>query len=230
MIFANLRQNMEIVKERIEKACQKSGRNAGDVTLVVVTKNHPVQTIQAILDLGIRDIGENRVREIEEKVPVLHGDFSLHMIGHLQTNKAAKVVPLVDWVQSVDSSRLAEKIDAALRQDALREKKLKALVEVNISGEASKSGCASRECYSLCEKIASLTSMELHGLMTIGPLTGGETATRKAFETLRKLGEQCRHFTGGSVLSMGMSSDFDWAIEEGSTMVRIGSLILGNRP
>jgi pyridoxal phosphate enzyme (YggS family) len=221
MVFANLRQNMEIVKERIEKACQKSGRNAGDVTLVVVTKNHPVQTIQAILDLGIRDIGENRVREIEEKVPVLHGDFSLHMIGHLQTNKAAKVVPLVDWVQSVDSSRLAEKIDAALRQDALREKKLKALVEVNISGEASKSGCASRECYSLCEKIASLT---------IGPLTGGETATRKAFETLRKLGEQCRHFTGGSVLSMGMSSDFDWAIEEGSTMVRIGSLILGNRP
>ena len=229
MDFAYLRQNIDTAKQRIEKACQKSGRKGDDVRLVVVTKTHPAQTLQALIDLGIRDIGENRVREIELKVPLLKGDFSLHMVGHLQTNKTAKVLPLVQWVQSIDSVRLAEKINTILGQAPPRDKKLKALVEVNTSGEASKSGCPPHECHGLCEKVAAYSTMELHGLMTVGPLTGGEIATRKAFETLRKLGEQCRRLTRGE-LSMGMSSDFDWAIEEGSTMVRIGSLILGNRP
>ena len=116
MDFAYLRQNIDTAKQRIEKACQKSGRKGDDVRLVVVTKTHPAQTLQALIDLGIRDIGENRVREIELKVPLLKGDFSLHMVGHLQTNKTAKVLPLVQWVQSIDSVRLAEKINTILGQ------------------------------------------------------------------------------------------------------------------
>jgi len=227
MDFANLKTNIETVKERIEKACQKCGRKSEEITLVVVTKTHPVETLQALIDLGIRDIGENRVQEIEQKAPALKGAFSLHMIGHLQTNKAAKVFPFVDWIQSIDSVRLAEKI-GGVASGATARRKLKALVEVNTSGEASKSGCSVQDCRALCEIVAAQQAIELHGLMTVGPLTGGEPATRRAFETLHKLGEHCRDLTRGA-LSMGMSSDFDWAIEEGATIVRIGSLIVGHR-
>jgi PLP dependent protein len=228
MVFANLQHNFEIVKGRIEKACQKSNRKPEEIRVVVVTKTHPIETVQAVIDLGLRDIGENRVQEIERKAPLLKGDFSLHMIGHLQTNKVPKVVPMVEWIQSIDSERLISKIDS-LQQSA--EKKIKALVEVNTSGETSKSGCLPQECRRLCELVSMSKIMELHGLMTVGPLIGGEVETRRAFHQLAKLAEECRHLSvpRSMVLSMGMSADFEWAIEEGSTMIRIGSLLLGER-
>ena len=224
MDFANLQRNYNVLKERIEKACLRSNRKPEDVRLIVVTKTHPAEIVQAVIDLGIKEIGENRVQEIEQKRPFLQGDFSMHMIGHLQTNKAAKVLPLVDWIQSIDSIRLVDKIDHAASG-----KKIKALVEVNTSGEPSKSGCAPEECLALCERLNASTVLEFRGLMTIGPLNGTERDVRKSFEKLRVLGEKCRHFSSHLELSMGMSSDFEWAIEEGSTMVRIGSLLLGNR-
>jgi pyridoxal phosphate enzyme, YggS family len=224
MDFANLQSNYNLLKERIEKACQRCNRKSEDVRLIVVTKTHPIEVAQAVLDLGIKDIGENRVQEIEQKRPLLQGDFSMHMIGHLQTNKAAKVLPLVDWILSIDSIRLVDKID-----NMGTVKKIKALVEVNTSGESSKSGCAPEECLALCERVKASNVLEFRGLMTIGPLNGTETDVRKSFEKLRVLGEKCRHFSPHLELSMGMSSDFEWAIEEGSTMIRIGSLLLGNR-
>lgn len=224
MDFANLQSNYTLLRERIEKACRKSNRNPEDVRLIVVTKTHPVETVQAVIDLGVKDIGENRVQEIERKKPFLQGDFSVHMIGRLQTNKVAKVAPLVDWIQSIDSVRLVDKIETVAVG-----KKIKALVEVNTSGEPSKSGCTSEECLELCERVNASMGLEFRGLMTIGPLTGTEGDVRKSFEKLRVLGEGCRHFSSHVELSMGMSSDFEWAICEGSTMVRIGSLLLGNR-
>jgi hypothetical protein len=224
MDFANLQRNYTELKERIEKACLRSNRKPEDVRLIVVTKTHPVEVAQAVIDLGIKDLGENRVQEIEQKRPFLKGDFSMHMIGHLQTNKAAKVFPLVDWIQSIDSVRLVDKID-----HAGNEKKIPALVEVNTSGESSKSGCLPEECLALCERVKASNVLEFRGLMTIGPLNGTEGEVRKSFEKLRVLGEGCRRFSSHLELSMGMSSDFEWAIEEGSTMVRIGSLLLGNR-
>jgi PLP dependent protein len=228
MVFANLQHNYEILKGRIEKACQKSGRKPEDIRIVAVTKTHPVEAVQALIDLGIRDIGENRVQEIEKKAPFLKGDFSLHLVGHLQTNKVQKVLPLVGWIQSIDSTRLIDRINFLGEKAGT---KIKALIEVNTSGESAKSGCRPQECRALCEYISSSTVMDVHGLMTVGPLTGGEAETRKSFALLAKLAEQCRHIMPGSeaILSMGMSADFEWAIEEGSTMIRVGSLLLGNR-
>jgi PLP dependent protein len=228
MIFANLQNNYDILKGRIEKSCQKSNRRPDEIRLIAVTKTHPVETVQALIDLGIRDIGENRVQEIEQKAPLLKGEFSLHLIGHLQTNKVAKVLPLVQWIQSIDSMRLADKINSSISTTA---EKIKVLVEVNTSGETSKSGCTPSECIDLCEYVAKSPRMEFHGLMTVGPLEGGEKQTRTAFTLLRKLSMECGSLTptGQSALSMGMSADFEWAIEEGATMIRVGSLLLGNR-
>jgi pyridoxal phosphate enzyme (YggS family) len=216
------------LKERIARACDACGRKPGDVRIIVVTKTHPVETLQAVIDAGIRDIGENRVQEIEQKVPHLKGAFDMHLIGHLQSNKVNKVVPLVAWVQSVDSIRLVEKIENSA---TLARKKIKALVQVNTSNEETKSGCTEAECIGLAERVAKSNSLEFCGLMTIGPLDASETETRKSFALLRKLSEQCGHLASAPrvELSMGMSSDFEWAIAEGSTMVRVGSLLLGQR-
>jgi pyridoxal phosphate enzyme (YggS family) len=210
--------------ERIEKACRKAGRKGEEITLVAVTKTQGVELVRMALDLGIKNIGENRVQEIERKSPHLHGDYSMHMIGHLQSNKVLKVLPLVDWIQSIDSIRLVERIDRAAPP-----KRIKALVEVNTSGESAKSGCAPADCPSVVERVSISPALEFKGLMTIGPLGGSEGDIRKSFATLRLLGEECRRFSQNIELSMGMSSDFEWAIEEGATIVRVGSLLFGNR-
>lgn len=215
------------VRQKIVSAASAAGRSADSVKLVVVTKTHPVESIQAVIDAGATDLGENRVQEIEEKVPHLRGAYSMHCIGHLQTNKVNKVVPIVEWIESIDSSRLAAKVDAAA---AAIGKKIKVLVQVNTSAEESKSGCMPQDCIAICEELARFKALDLRGLMTMGPLNGTEQTTRRSFALLRQLGEQCRNLVSGPFeLSMGMSSDFVWAIAEGSTMVRIGSAILGSR-
>jgi PLP dependent protein len=218
----------ENLKARVAKACEACGRRPDDVRIIVVTKTHSVETLQQVIDAGLKDIGENRVQEIEQKVPLLKGAYEMHLIGHLQTNKVNKVVPLVHWIQSVDSVRLAEKIESAA---VGMQKRIKALVQVNTSNEATKSGCDESECVELAERVSQSRNLEFCGLMTIGPLDASEADTRKAFSDLRKLSEQCRHLASASRihLSMGMSSDFEWAIAEGSTMIRVGTLLLGER-
>ena len=214
------------LQDRIASACAKSSRSHSDIRVIVVTKTHPIETIQAVIDCGIRDIGENRVQEIEQKAPLLTGAFEMHLIGHLQSNKVNKVVPLVQWIESIDSVRLAEKVGACA---AGLQKKIKALVQVKTADEETKSGCAPEECFALAESVAKNPGLEFCGLMTIGPLGASESDTRKSFAALRSCAEKCRHLAPRIELSMGMSSDFEWAIEEGSTIIRIGTLLLGER-
>ena len=220
-----LSNRLNQIRERIAGACQRCGRGVQSVRLIAVTKTHPQKTLQELINLGVKDLGENRVFEIEEKVPGLKGDFSMHMIGHLQTNKVSRVLPYVKWIQSIDRDRLVSRIENLYSGD----QKIKALVEVNTSGEASKTGCSPEFCRELCERVVSSKALQFCGLMTIGPLQGGEKLTREAFTLLRNLGEGVKDLSDGVELSMGMSNDFEWAIEEGSTMVRIGSLLLGGR-
>jgi pyridoxal phosphate enzyme (YggS family) len=225
LMDSDLNLRLSDIRERIEKSCQRSGRAAGSVRLIAVTKNHPVETLQKLIDIGVRDIGENRVQEIEEKSPRLTGDFTLHMIGHLQTNKAKKVWPLAGWIHSVDRDRLVQKLESLHGGGARK----KILLEVNTSGEQSKSGCAPDDCERLCGLIVQSPALELRGLMTIGPLDGDERAVRNAFSLLRELSQKYCAGIAAPELSMGMSGDFEWAIEEGATMVRIGTVLVGER-
>jgi pyridoxal phosphate enzyme (YggS family) len=222
----DLAARLREIRGKIEVACGKAGRSPDSVRLIAVTKNHPAETVQRLIDLGVRDIGENRVQEIEEKVPRLVGEFTTHLIGHLQTNKAQKVWPLAGWIQSVDREKLVRRLEGLYDGGG----KKRVLVEVNTSGEESKSGCAPEECGRLCEMVAESEALELRGLMTIGPLGGGEAAVRGAFSLLRDLSmKHCGGAVGAPELSMGMSGDFEWAIEEGATMVRIGTALVGSR-
>jgi PLP dependent protein len=223
---AELLSRLNALRDRVANACSRSNRDPSGVRVVVVTKTHPVETLQAVVNCGIRDIGENRVQEIEQKVPHLRGTFDMHMIGHLQSNKVNKVVPFVTWIQSVDSGRIAQKIGSAASATG---KAIETMVEVKTAPEETKSGCSPEKCLELAQIIAKTPGLRFRGLMTVGPLGAGEAETRKAFAALRRLSEQCRHLAPHIELSMGMSSDFEWAIEEGSTMIRVGTLLLGNR-
>jgi pyridoxal phosphate enzyme (YggS family) len=216
---------MEKVEKRIVRACARAGRPRETVRLIAITKTHPVETLQTLIDIGVKDIGENRVQEIAAKAPLLRGDVTLHMVGHLQTNKVAQVLLFGPWIQSIDSERLVARIEHCHAGAT----KINALVEVNTSGEALKSGCRPDECRALCERVQRSGALELRGLMSIGPLAGGEAQVRESFVLLRRLSEQCGDRTRTMELSMGMSGDFEWAIEEGTTMIRIGSALLGER-
>jgi pyridoxal phosphate enzyme (YggS family) len=218
--------NYQKLQERIHNASIKCNRNPLDIRVVVVTKTHELQTIQSIIDLGIKDIGENRVQEIERKIPFLKGDFETHMIGHLQTNKVNKVVPLVNWIHSLDSLRVIQKTENAAIACG---KSINALIEVKTTKEETKSGCKVEEVTELAEAISKTKCLKFCGLMTIGPLSTNEKEVRKSFIMLRKLSERCKHLASKIELSMGMSSDFEWAIEEGATIIRIGTLLLGER-
>lgn len=220
-----LTERISMVRERIEQACTTSGRKVSSVKLIAVTKTHPVQTAQALIDCGVHDIGENRVQEILEKAPLLRGDYTLHCIGQLQTNKVAKVLPHVSMIQSVDRIRLIDYIERYLPKDI----RMPVLVEVNTTGEASKSGCAPSDARQLVERIVEGKRLLLRGFMTVGPLDGDERAVRTAFALLRKTAEDIIDLVPDPQLSMGMSNDFEWAIAEGSTMVRIGTLLFGAR-
>jgi pyridoxal phosphate enzyme (YggS family) len=221
----SLKQRLERIEDQINQACFHAGRNRESVRLIGVTKNHELSVVQALIDSGVRNIGENRVQEIIAKAPALHGDFELHMIGHLQTNKVAAVLPYIKWLQSIDSIRLIERIEHCYN----KEHKLNVLVEVNTSGEGSKSGCTGDECRQLCERVAASPVLHLKGLMTIGPLGGSEKDVRGSFKVLRSLSEEITDLCSQAELSMGMSGDFTWAIEEGATMVRIGTALVGGR-
>ncbi|AEC01677.1 YggS family pyridoxal phosphate-dependent enzyme [Parasphaerochaeta coccoides] len=210
-----------------------SGRQDSDITLMAVSKTRPYETILEAYEAGQRIFGENRVQEIVDKFPLPSErptGMRLHLIGHLQSNKVRKVVPLVDAIDSVHSLRLAGQISCVAME---RGRVMPILLEYNTSGESSKSGFTTEDdLFSAVEAISSLGGVKIRGLMTIGPLEGDEDAVRRAFRRLRSLRDECiKRFPSQdfSVLSMGMSSDYPVAVEEGSTLVRLGTTLFGQR-
>lgn len=205
-------------------------RSPEEVTLVAVTKTVEPERIQEAVDAGAGILGENRIQEAETKIDAVRGDVIWHMVGHLQRNKAKKAVEMFDMIQSVDSLRLARELS---KRGGGEDRTIDIMVEVNTSGEATKYGVPPEGTIDLVGKISELPNLRLRGLMTIGALTDDESLVRKCFRTLRGLAEDVRRagIPRGEIeyLSMGMTSDFEPAIEEGSNMVRIGTAIFGPR-
>lgn len=213
------------IQERIVRATERSGRKAGAVTLLAVTKTVPLERVQVALNAGLRDVGENRVQEALAKfqaAPVPNRP-RYHLIGPLQSNKAKKAVGFFDVIQTLDSISIARDID---RHAEAARKLQECLVEVKISNEPSKSGLAPEKLPELLHQLKSLSALKIRGLMGIPPLNATGDAARPYFQQLRRLFEATPGF---DMLSMGMSSDFEAAIEEGSTLVRIGTALFGSR-
>jgi hypothetical protein len=218
----DIEANVREVQRRIARACERSHRSPGEITLVVVTKEVGISAIRAAFDCGLRDFGENRVQEAEDKIGQLSDlkpDVTWHMVGHLQSNKAKTAVELFDVIHSVDSVKLAEILSRRA------EKTLPVLLQANVSGEATKSGFAVNEIAVVVEEIRQLPNLRLVGLMTIAPLAAETEEVRPVFRKLRELRDSLRL----EHLSMGMTDDFEVAIEEGATMLRIGRAIFGDR-
>jgi pyridoxal phosphate enzyme (YggS family) len=226
--------NLASIRERIAAAARRAERNPNDIALMAVSKTHPPERIREAYEGGLRLFGENRVQEFASKIGALQNlpDAEWHMIGHLQTNKAGKTAELFNAVDSVDSLKLAEKLSAAARQLG---KKLSVLIEINVGGEAAKSGVApdSPALEELLIAAPQLEALHFRGLMTVPPYTDDPQAARPYFRKLRELRDAiaARKLPSVStdVLSMGMSHDFEVATEEGSTCVRVGTAIFGER-
>ena len=226
-------ENLERVREHIRAAARRSGRQPEAVRLVAVTKTVAVERIREAAALGIREIGENYVQEAAAKLLALADlPITRHFIGHLQRNKASRAVQLFDIIQTIDSLPLAASLSRHAAQAALgggdTRRELEVLLEVNVAGEATKSGVAPEAALSLAEQVAALPGLRLAGLMGIAPLAGAPDEARRAFRRLRALFDQLP-LPHRRTLSMGMTGDFEIAIEEGSTMVRIGTGIFGQR-
>jgi pyridoxal phosphate enzyme (YggS family) len=228
----SIAENIARVRERVHHACERAGRPPESVRLVAVTKTVPPEAIRMAYAAGVRDFGENRVQEAAAKRPLLHDlDAVWHLIGHLQSNKAKHACQLFRWVHSVDSVHIAQRMDhfaAALG------KKMPVLIEVHLGGEASKFGVEEAGLMALAEQVGALPSLELRGLMTVPPFFENAEDVRPFFRRLRELASRIESLKLPGVsmreLSMGMSHDFEIAIEEGATMVRIGTAIFGERP
>jgi hypothetical protein len=215
-----IEENIRNIEKRIERACERAGRSPDEVTLVAVTKTFPPEAIRAAFEAGIRDFGENRVQEAEPKIEQLRElSPTWHMVGHLQTNKAKTALQLFDIIHSIDSIKLAEALSRRT------EKKIPILLEVNLSKEASKYGFTEEELPQAITQVSSLPNLEIKGLMTMAPYVEDPEEVRPIFRRLREL----RDKVGLEQLSMGMTDDFEVAIEEGATIVRIGRAIFGER-
>ncbi|MCX8124142.1 MAG: YggS family pyridoxal phosphate-dependent enzyme [Spirochaetes bacterium] len=220
--------NYNRIIAEIKRIAQKAGRNPDDIVLIAVSKTFPAEIIQQAIDNGITLFGENRVQEAKAKIPQLKGTFTFHLVGHLQSNKAKDAVKLFDCIHSIDKLSTAIEVD----KEAKKINKIQnILIEVNTSGEQSKFGIEPAKTLELCKGILELHNVNCLGLMTVGPLTDNRNKIREAFKTLRLLKEEINNTLGITLkeLSMGMSGDFDIAIEEGATMLRIGTAIFGQR-
>lgn len=237
MDFDNIKDNLLSVKQKIEKACTDSGRDAGDIKLIAVSKTFLSEAISAALDFGQVDFGENKVQEMERKHYELKGkDIRWHLIGHLQTNKVKYVVPFVHLIHSVDSFKLSEKINS---EAAKINKVIDCLIQVNTSNEDQKSGCEPNETINIIKTVSGFENVRIKGLMTIGKMLIDEgdpdeiKEVRRNFRLLNDLFHEAASFKFDRVemkyLSMGMTADFAIAIEEGANMLRIGSAIFGHR-
>jgi pyridoxal phosphate enzyme (YggS family) len=225
----SIASNLAGIRERIAQSVARVGRAAGDITLVAVSKTFPPEAIRSAYELGLRHFGENRVQEWESKrAAVADLDATWHLIGHLQSNKARRAANLFNRVDSVDSVALAQKLDAAAASEA---KRLKVLIEVHLGDEETKSGVQEADLPALAENIAQLQHLELLGLMAIPPYFAELERMRPYFRRLRELRDHVGAQIGMplSVLSMGMSHDFEIAIEEGATEIRVGTALFGER-
>lgn len=227
-MYEYISENLVKLENEISQACEKAKRERNSVKLIAVTKTYPADLAQTVINCGVADIGENRPQEIIEKMPQLSGNFNMHLIGQLQSNKVRKMIGLAKYIHSVDRTSLLEKIDTIGSE---LEIVTNILVQVNTSGEESKSGCAIEEAIGLCELAAEKKYAKFCGLMTVGPLTENIGEIEKSFETLAKIGEKVNSFceNGKCELSMGMSGDFGLAIQYGATMIRVGTRIFGAR-
>jgi pyridoxal phosphate enzyme (YggS family) len=218
----HIESNLKLINDRIYNACRRSGRSSEEVTLVAVTKTVNAEAVRTAYDLGLRHFGENRVQEATAKIEELAQErpaITWHMIGHLQTNKAGQAARYFDIIESIDSVRLANLINGNLQQ------KMPVLLQVNVAGEDTKSGFELSEIHRAVAEIGKLDKLEIKGLMTIAPLTGNPEEVRPVFRKLRELRDDLKL----EQLSMGMTDDFEVAIEEGATIVRIGRAIFGER-
>lgn len=223
----DLAGRLEEVRGRIAAAARRASRSPDEVTLVAVTKSFPADVVVAALDAGATDIGENRAQELKEKAIAVPRDVRWHFIGHLQTNKARNVVGIAHLIHSVDRYGLAEEIGRRARSSAHPQD---VLIEVNVSGEPTKHGVEPAQAIALAERVAALDGVRVRGLMTMAPLAEDPERSRPYFADLRELGERVTSsLPDAAGLSMGMTRDFEIAVEEGATLVRVGEAIFGPR-
>jgi pyridoxal phosphate enzyme (YggS family) len=224
----DLAANLDSIQKRITAACGRAGRDPDSVTLLAVTKSHPPAVVQAAAKLGLTFFGENKVQEAKAKMPLCPGNLRWHMIGHLQSNKCRDAVELFKMIQSVDSLSLAQEINKRAEPAA---RTMPVLIEVNVAGEASKFGYQPEQLLAELKELNALPRIEIHGLMTVPPWSAEAEKARPHFRRLRELKEHAEAVLGAPLphLSMGMSGDFEIAIEEGATMVRIGTELFGPR-
>ena len=224
-------ENLKKVEDNIAAACQKAGRDRSEVTLIAVSKTKPVDMLQTVYDQNIREFGENKVQELTEKYEVMPKDMKWHMIGHLQRNKVKYIVDKVTLIHSVDSLRLAEPISREAEKEGVT---VPILIEVNIAGEETNFGLSSKEeVISLTEQIAALPNLSVKGLLPVAPPAEDPEENRPFFREFRQLSVDITNKNIDNVsmeiLSMGMTGDYEVAIEEGATMVRVGTGIFGAR-
>lgn len=223
-------ENLQEVEERIQKACEKSGRNREEVLLIAVSKTKPVEMIEEAMSAGIIDFGENKPQELKEKYDVLPKNLKFHMIGHLQRNKIKYIIDRAVMIHSIDSLRLAEAVNEEAEKHGVV---MPVLVEVNVAKEESKFGLMPEETEEFIRQIAKLPNIRVEGLMTIAPFVEDAEENREFFVKLRKLYVDIKSKNIDNVsmhhLSMGMTGDYEVAIQEGATMVRVGTGIFGER-
>jgi len=225
-----LADRLRLVRESIARACARSGRDPATVTLLPVTKGFPAETVYLAMALGLAEFGENRVQEAEEKIAVVDPRPRWHLVGHLQRNKARRALRLFDVIHSIDSVEIAGELSRGAGDAA---KKVRGLVEVNTSGDQGKFGVPPDRALELLRAVRGLDCLDLGGLMTIGPLAGGERGARRAFQDLAAIRREAARLEilgEDADLSMGMSDDFEVAIEEGATIIRLGTALFGARP
>ncbi len=221
-------ENLDLIQQRIAAACARAGRDVNSVTLLAVSKSHPPETIRAAVACGQLDFGENKIQEAKAKIPLCPGKARWQFIGHLQSNKVRDAVQLFEMIQGVDSLAIAQEISKRAEQAA---KTMPILIEVNVAGEASKFGYKPDQLLAEFNELNALPRIEIHGLMAIPPFTPVPEKARPYFKKLRELKVECEAILGAPLphLSMGMSGDFEVAIEEGSTLVRVGTALFGER-
>jgi len=228
MYLARLRENLPRVEDRIARAVERSGR-AAEVRVVAVTKGHPAAAVAAAAAVGLHDCGENRVAELERKRAELGDPVRWHLIGHLQRNKVRRAVDQFTLMHSLDSLRLGEEL---AKEGERLARRIEVLVQVNASGEATKGGAEVESAMATIVKLVEMPTLHVRGLMTMAPFTDDEAVLRGTFRRTRVLFDACAAQVPGfdaAYLSMGMSNDFEIAIEEGSTMVRLGTALFGER-
>ncbi|MCR4398661.1 MAG: YggS family pyridoxal phosphate-dependent enzyme [Firmicutes bacterium] len=226
----DIRANLDSVRLRVDRAARRSGRDPSEITLVAVTKTVPVHLIEEAIRLGVTDIGENRVQEARAKFGAIQETVRWHMVGRLQSNKVGHALKIFELIHSLDRLSLASELD---RIAGASGRPARVLVQVNVSGEATKSGVSPGETLAFLKEVSAFEHLSVEGLMTIAPLVPAED-TRSCFRALRRIFEEAA--SAGfprvrmSYLSMGMTNDFEVAVEEGSNMIRLGTAIFGPRP